>query len=316
MAKKKIENKTNHKSLTNRQLAALTAAIVILACGIGYMALFFSNSKQSWVKIQAQNLGYALASGKNLLTGAQKPANFVNIPILMYHHVGPLPDQADAVRKDMTVSTDNFELQVAWLKSQGYESITLNDLLQYSKGKFILPQKPVILTFDDGYSDVFDNAVPTLKKWGFVGSFAIITQFPGITQGTNQYATWQQIAQANKDGMEIVSHTQDHFDALNSHYDPGFISRNLGDSRKDLQNNAGIDTKILIYPFGHYNTQYIKLAREAGFEMGLTTKFGQKLDMQNLMELPRVRVHGNEDLETFKKVILAGEKAVGNNNGY
>lgn len=233
-----------------------------------------------------------------------KIGKFINLPILMYHHIGQLPAQADATRKDLTVSLEDFEMQVAWLKGQGFESISLRDLLNYSKGQLQLPEKPVIFTFDDGYQDALVNAVPILKKYNFAGSFAITTQFPGIDVGNNQYADWQTIKQAKKAGMEIINHTQDHFDGTNPKYDEKFILRNLTDSRKDFENNLGQSLPILVYPFGRYNQKYIGLAKQAGFEMGITTKEGKKILLDNLMEIPRIRIHGENSLEIFQERIL------------
>ncbi len=239
---------------------------------------------------------------------AEVPSAYTNnvvlrIPILMYHHVGPLPGKPDALRKDLTVSSEDFEMQLAWLKAQGYESITLSDLQLFFQKKFSMPSKPVIFTFDDGYDDVFAYAQPLLKKYGFKGSYAIITQFPGITMGTNTYASWHQIKGAVKDGAEIVSHTQDHFDGTDKKYSDSFILQNYTDSIKDIKNNLGNNTTVLIYPYGHYNAHLIDLAKKAGFEMGVTTNFGKSVGLNNLMEVPRVRVHGHETMETFQKLI-------------
>lgn len=228
----------------------------------------------------------------------------LKLPILIYHHIGILPQGADSVRKDLTVSPENFEIQIAWLKSQGFHTISLNNLLDYKIGKFVLPEKPIILTFDDGYDDALENASAILAKYGFKGSFGIITQFPGIKSGTNSYATWQQIKLAEKRGMEFVSHTQDHFDGTSPKYSEGFILRNLSDSRKDLKTNLNIDNKILIYPFGRFNDRYIELAKQAGFEMGITTKESKLIFLDNLMEIPRIRVSPSQNLEQFKEMIL------------
>ncbi len=237
-------------------------------------------------------------------TAENSPKTFVKIPVLIYHHIGDLPIEADAVRKSLTVSVENFELQVAWLKSQGFKTILLNDLLAYKNGKFVLPEKPIIFTFDDGYEDALENASKILSKYGFKGSFGIITQFPGISSGTNSYASWQQVKLAKEQGMEIVSHTQDHFDGTNSKYSDSFILRNLSDSRKDIKTNLTTDTKILIYPFGRFNERYIELAKQAGFEIGLTTKEGKVIFLDNLMKIPRLRVSPSLDLEQFQKMIL------------
>ncbi len=231
------------------------------------------------------------------------PGERLKLPILMYHHVGSLPENPTALRKDLTVSSENFETQVKWLAENSYHTISLKDLYNYSLGKFTLPKNPIIFTFDDGYQDVFVNAVPILKKYNFTGSFAIITQYPDSKEEDNFYASWPDIAIAFESGQEIVSHTQNHFDGRNPKFSVDFIRQNLCASKTDIKDHLGIDTNILIYPYGHYTAHYIEEAKSCGFDLGITVHEGNIINPKNLMEIPRVRVHGNETLEKF--ILLA-----------
>ena len=232
------------------------------------------------------------------------PGKHLRLPILMYHHVGVMPKvKNDRIREDLTVSPEDFERQIKWLKQEGFETISLSNFYNYTKGEFVLPKKPVILTFDDGYDDVFINAVPILKKYSFMGSFAVITKWPGTENGTNKYATWDQITEAVKDSMEIVCHTENHFDGTNRKFDSAFIFQNLTNCKRDIAEHLGTQTNILIYPYGHYNQFYIEQAKKVGFQLGLTVHPGAEIDLENLMEMPRVRVHGHEDFEMFKKLL-------------
>ena len=228
------------------------------------------------------------------------------LPILMYHHVGYIPEinHSDPVRAGLTVSPENFQKQMALLSSLGYHSVSLEDIYLYSLEKKKLPQKPMAVTFDDGYDDVFIYAVPVLKKYGYVGSFGIITGRPGDQQGTNTYASWKAIEQAMFSGMEIICHTQNHFDGSNKKFTAEFIYSNLTACNTDLQNNLGLkNNHILIYPYGHYTTMYIEQAKKAGFNMALTVHEGSVLNLNNLMEMPRIRINGTENLEKFKEIL-------------
>lgn len=255
---------------------------------------------------QTKSLNYASVIKPEDSVRLPEPINghTIKIPILMYHHVGELPKDADATFRGLTVSPQNFEDQVNWLKNNDYTSISLNDIYLYSKGKFTMPKKPVVFTFDDGYNDAFIKAIPILKKYGYFGSFAIITNYVGATQGNNIYATWQTITQAELNGQEIVSHTQNHFDGSNPKFSATYILQNLNGSVADIKNNLGLTTNILIYPYGHYTAEYITQAKKAGFVMGLTVHEGQTIDLDNLMQLPRVRVRSTEDLQQFEDIIL------------
>jgi peptidoglycan/xylan/chitin deacetylase (PgdA/CDA1 family) len=309
---KALMNKRNNfqprKGIEN---ATLIYVSIFMLAGISLLAhqLFFSGNKAGeWLSLQTSVLGKSL-SGQVLGVFDSKPdlPKSIQLPIFMYHHVGPIPPGAenDQLRKNLTVSPEDFEMQVAWLKARGFNTVTLNDLYLYTVGEYQLPSNPIILTFDDGYKDVFQYAVPTLKKYGYTGSFAVITQFSGIKYGTNEYATWDEIRKARKEGMEVVSHTQDHFDGASEHIDKNFMLRNLKDSQADIQANLGIKPiPVLIYPYGHYSPEYISQAEKAGFKLGLTTEHGKTIKIDRLMEIPRLRVSGGQALDSFEKMVL------------
>lgn len=243
-----------------------------------------------------------------LETQAQKPEKVIvktdgkalHVPILMYHHVGTAPETANATHKGLTVSPAEFESQVAWLKDNGYTSVSINQLHTHIVNTASTwPSKSVIFTFDDGYTDVFENAVPILKKYGFTGSFAIITSFPGQTQGDNYYATWDQITNAKNAGMEIICHTQNHFDGSSTKFSSEFIYQNLTGCQQDLKNHFGSASPYLVYPYGHFTPEYVSEAVKAGFVMSFTVQGGSYVNPDDLMHIPRVRVNPNESIERF-----------------
>jgi peptidoglycan/xylan/chitin deacetylase (PgdA/CDA1 family) len=292
----------------NKKIVSLM--LLILACLILATGSFYFVSQKPRAK-QAEPEGKAythLVTSKDqeplpVSQQAVKNGRTLVVPILMYHHVGDLPTKANKVRQDLTVPTANFEAEVKWLSDNKYSSVTLEDIYLYSQGKFIMPKKPVVFTFDDGYEDVFINAVPILKKYNYTGSFGIITQNPGTSQGTNIYAPWEEIKNAQSQGNEIVSHTQNHFDGQNPKFTASYIFQNLSASISDIYNNLGTTTNILIYPYGHYTDSYITQAKKSGFVMGVTVHEGKLINLDDLMRIPRVRVHGQETLERFQKII-------------
>lgn len=281
-------------------------AVLVLILAVRYE--FYHRSQNLKSITETDSLKYAklvTAEDRAPLSVPEK-ASIVKIPILMYHHVGDFPAKASKTRKDLTVSATDFENEVRWFAEEGYTSIRLEDIYLLSRDKFSLPKKPIVFTFDDGYRDVFLNAIPILKKYNFVGSFAIITQYPGGKQGDNFYASWPEIAAARDAGMEIVSHTQNHFDGKDKKYSINFIAKNLAGSIEDIKNHLGFTANILIYPYGHYTSAEITEAKKLGLVMGLTVHEGDQIDLNNLLEIPRIRVHGKENkenIETFKKIL-------------
>jgi peptidoglycan/xylan/chitin deacetylase (PgdA/CDA1 family) len=217
-----------------------------------------------------------------------------SIPVLMYHYIGDLPANADATRKGLTVSTQNFEDQVNFLATQGYSSITLDQLYAYlTKGQPI-PDKSVVFSFDDGYADTFENAVPILEAHHMTGVFGIITGFAGTN---SNYATWQQIITAQKQDMVIVSHSYSHPDFASK--DQVYQDYNIAKSTVDLTQELGSPPSYFIYPYGKYNSTTEQVLKDHGYVMSFTTSYGFVRRGQNLLELPRVRVHGAETLPTF-----------------
>lgn len=238
---------------------------------------------------------------QDMTKGAEKPSTNISkgftpngVPVLMYHRVGDLPENADATTTDLTVSTANFEEQMTFLDKQGYVSITPDQLYGWlSKGQEI-PKKSVIITFDDGYQDVFDNAVPILLEHHFVGVFGIITGFVG----TRDYASWQTIGAAKAKGMIIVSHSFSHFDFSKHNYTDQEYS--IAKSTMDINDNLGFTPTYFIYPYGTYNTDTENILTAHGYVMALTTAYGFAQKGENLLEIPRIRVHGKEVLPRFE----------------
>lgn len=289
----------------------IQSIILILACLIlAFGAFYLKRQKFETSQINPEGKIYLkLVTDKDREPLPVPPEVIKNdraltIPILMYHHVGDLPKNAGKTQTDLTVSTASFKAQVKWINSNSYTGVSLEDIYLASQNKFAMPKKPVVFTFDDGYSDVFQNAVPILKEYGYTGSFAIITQNPGTTAGNNVYAPWQAIAQAYLGGNEIVSHTQNHFDGSNPKFSANYIYQNLSGSLVDIRQNLGTTTNILIYPYGHYSNMYIEQAKKAGFVMGVTVHEGKIINLDDLMKIPRVRVHGAETLQRFEELIL------------
>ncbi|MDE2312473.1 MAG: polysaccharide deacetylase family protein, partial [Patescibacteria group bacterium] len=134
-------------------------------------------------------------------------------------------------------------------------------------------------------------------------TFGIITQYPSQQQGDNFYAPWPRIAQAKQDGMEIVCHTQNHFNGKDPKYSAVYIYENLSGCQQDISSHLGSAEPFLIYPYGAYTPTYIQQAQKAGFAMALTIHYGQYVDVADLMQTPRVRVNGDESLARFAKVM-------------
>jgi len=154
-----------------------------------------------------------------------------------------------------------------------------------------LPEKPLIITFDDGYADNYYNAFPLLKKYGFKATFFIITDF--IDQRRPDFMTWKQIEEMAQAGMEIGAHGRDHSDLKGRPLD--YLVWQILGSRQTLEAH-GIEPRFFSYPFGHYDDEVIKVLHSAHFWGAVTVHPGTLQTYEDVFRLKRIRVNGRESL--------------------
>lgn len=210
-----------------------------------------------------------------------------DVPILMYHYIRIAPP-GDRLGQSLSVTPANFNIQMRYLKNNGYISIKLADLadpnLKAISQAYFETKKPIVITFDDGYEDAFTQAFPVLKSYGLTGTFFIIRDFVG----NNGYLTLSQIKTMGKEGMEIGSHTLDHLDLST-----------ITDQRQLTQiSGSKMGAEVFCYPFGKMGQNTEKYVREAGYVAAVTTREGIARQNSDIFALPRVRVK-NGDLGIF-----------------
>ena len=238
-----------------------------------------------------------------VLVPASPPATKLLVPIFMYHHVSNQPT-TNVLDYGLTVTTTNFDAQLSWLQQQGYQTITLTELfdaLYYGKA---LPAHPMILTFDDGYEDMYTDALPTLLTHHYRGVFFIITGMIG-----GRYLTWDQIHVLERYGMQIGSHTIHH---INVGQPPAWTTtqEELVVSKATLQSQLGQPIQFFCYPSGepfHHDSVYEQQVVLAdlladGYIGALLDPFTSDSAIQDAQipyQLPRIRVSGGEGLQTY-----------------
>ncbi len=229
------------------------------------------------------------------------------VPILMYHHVVVPPPDADDVRRDLSVSPQDFEEQLRYLTKAGYHSITLHDLIYYLTIGRRLPRKPIILTFDDGYRDSYTHAYPLLKKHGFVGTFFLITA--PIDQENEDYISWDQVKEMSAGGMEFEPHTYTHPDLGGQPVD--YIVWQILASKEAIEERTGKTARFFSYPSGRYDQQVVDVLRSAHFWGAVTINQGDLQSSEQPFELKRIRIRGSDALDNFvMKLHLDWEKEV------
>ena len=135
---------------------------------------------------------------------------FANVPILMYHYVDSAAPAIDRLRRELTVPVELFDAQMAYLRDNGYTTISLGQLHANLSTGEPLPPNPVALTFDDGYLDAYTQAFPILKKYGHTATFFVVTDF--INYKNPEHITWDMAREMDAAGMSIESHSRTHID--------------------------------------------------------------------------------------------------------
>jgi len=199
-------------------------------------------------------------SGMGVAMEYKKLSN--SIPILLYHRVGLELDE-------YTVPTARFEKDMETLCWEGFNTISLEQVKQHLQNpNHPLPDKPMMITFDDGYLDNYTNVFPILQKYSMQASFYIITDMVGL----EDRLTVSHIREMAAAGMEFGSHTVTHRSLVE--LAPEEVELELTKSKHDLERILGKIVDFIAYPGGSYNSDILTIARKAGYIGGFSTHYG------------------------------------------
>ena len=197
--------------------------------------------------------------------------------------------------KSLSVTLDDFEQHMKWLQEYGFTCITPGQLYDFVANGADLPEKPVLITFDDGYKDNYTNAFPIMKKYGMKGTIFVVTGFLGVY---DNYLTWDQAKELLEAGFNIESHTYSHKSMTEASDED--ITKELVKSRQTIKEKLGIDSDIMAYPTGSYNLHIAELVKEAGYKGAFTIKYDNVSRDSNVYALERVPVfHTSETNKDF-----------------
>jgi peptidoglycan/xylan/chitin deacetylase (PgdA/CDA1 family)/glycosyltransferase involved in cell wall biosynthesis len=188
------------------------------------------------------------------------------LPVLLYHHVGP---EYPGGVPGLTISPERFERHIRWLAKRGYKGVCPSDWLRWCKEGKGLPSKPVLLTFDDGYVDLVEYALPILEKYGFGAAVYIVTgQIGGINswdvdQGFAplRLMTADQIRHWTRHGIEFGAHSRTHADLTKLTLDE--LEQEVEGSCHDLEKLIGKQVASFAYPYGFKTPQVEDCVRKS-----------------------------------------------------
>jgi peptidoglycan/xylan/chitin deacetylase (PgdA/CDA1 family) len=218
----------------------------------------------------------------------------IRLPILMYHYIRRPPSmRTDMLGYKLSVSPEDFRTQMDWLYANGYHPVNFHQVRSYFEGARALPSRPIVITFDDGYQDLYTEAFPILQAHGFTAVAYIVTSFVGRPA----YVSREQVVEMDRAGLEIGSHTVDHANLARMSF--GSTTYQVLQSKHSLEEMLGHQVLDFAYPSGQFNGQTMVAVRDAGYDTAVTTAMSTTHSMIDRYAWGRVRVGGGESMEDF-----------------
>jgi biofilm PGA synthesis lipoprotein PgaB len=252
-------------------------------------------------------------------------------------HVFAYHDVQDQMNDDPhAVSTDNLIAHFSWLRSNGYTPVSVSDLLLAAEKPETMPEKAVLLSFDDGLASVYTHVFPALKLFGYPAVVSVVTDwiessesvdYNGRSLDQSGFVTWAQLREMSESGLvEVASHTHNLHGGVRGNpqgnLQPAAVTRVYGDDgyendaayrqriTADLATSVGLLTerlghppRVLSWPYGAYSEMLVEIS--AGQGMPITLVLGVALNERvELSAIQREVVTGNPNLESFTTSLL------------
>jgi peptidoglycan/xylan/chitin deacetylase (PgdA/CDA1 family) len=266
---------------------ALVAVVAVAASGgsSGPSAGKPAGGHPRAAKTAGHGSGPASGSGAGQVKGTSVPGN-ATVPILMYHVINPPPSSAPY--PGLYVPAGEFAAQMQALKAAGWHAVTMNQLeANWTRGVPLGPGKPVVLTFDNGYASQYTNALPVLRRLGWVGVENI--QLSGLPPSEGGL-TDTQVRGLLSAGWELDTQGISHADLIT--LDAAGLRYQVATARQILRRRYGVPVNWFCYPSGHYDATVIAAVRNAGFVGSTTVVPGWAARSEDPYRLPRLRVLG------------------------
>ncbi len=227
--------------------------------------------------------------------------------VLMYHRISR--DDASPA-SDFVVSARAFRRQLSWLARHGCYTPRLSDVLRDGGRAPSVCGRPVVITFDDGYADVLENAAPVLRSFGFTAAiFPVLdlerrfNHWDGAPELRGPLLGVEDLRALERGGFELGSHTMTH--ARLTRADDAALAWELARSREVLAGIAARPLPVLAYPYGAVDARVKRAARVAGFEAALAVNSGPLDWRADPLEVRRQRV-GNGASDAYLRLVLSG----------
>jgi peptidoglycan/xylan/chitin deacetylase (PgdA/CDA1 family) len=225
--------------------------------------------------------------------------------ILQYHHI------SDSTPAITSLSPKLFEQHLEYLKTNNFTVLSMEQLLKAIKTKSSLPDKSVVITFDDGYRSIYDTAFPLLKRYNF--PFTVFVQTAPLEKELNQFMSWTELEELIADGGSIGNHSvnHDHLIPKSGNSSKKRLERHIeyeiSQAQTLLSANLSKVVKVFAYPYGEFSQSTKKVVKRLGY-VGLGQHSGAvswQSDIQVLSRFPMGGRYGQMDDFSLKVNSLA-----------
>lgn len=232
----------------------------------------------------------------------------INVPILLYHSIAT---EVAAPFRPWAVSPTHFAAQLAYLREHRYTPLSISQLILLRGAR--LPERPVAVTFADGFADFYTDALPLLERYGCPVTLYLTTAYIGGTsrwlsaegEGERPMLSWAQVRSLPERGVECGAHTCTHpqLDTLSAARAWGEVVGSKG----ALEQQLGRSVNSFAYPHGYHSGLVKRLVQEAGFNSACAVKHAMSTPTDDLFALARIIVSADTELNTFAR-LLAGHE--------
>lgn len=225
---------------------------------------------------------------------------YQRIPVLCYHQF----TEDSETNSKMVVTRTEFENQMNYLASNGYQVLSLDELGKFLNGEKELPIKSVVITIDDGYKSYLNVAYPILKKFNFPSTMFVYPEFIGAGRALK----WRDVEYLNEAPLvDIQSHSKTH-DSLSrlpgGESNEDYLLRlktEVEGAEKILSSRTGHSINYFAYPYGNSSVEIVELLEQNDYELAVTVHKGSNPAFSAPFLLHRTMIYGGDTLDTFKK---------------
>lgn len=211
--------------------------------------------------------------------------------VLLYHNV--TNSRSASQSDDLYVHIDDFRDQLDYIIENGYNVMTVEELYNLRRSGGDVPDRTLVLTFDDGDKSSYDIVFPELEKRNLHASFFVTTR----QIGERGYVTRENLIEMENAGHDIQSQGHNNEDFIESPI--SVVHKSLYLSKKILEETLNKEVTALVYPNSSFNSEVIRVAQDVGYVWAFSTEPGKAYD--HYMTMERVSIPGGSDLETFKQ---------------